>query len=210
MNALQVINLFVETSGRYNFLETVPGEEDGEEVEQPSTRAYHYLNSAQRWLDRELGYPKENSWLLKTVPAGTTIITFNQARYVQAVYNGTTRLDWQPAYFDNEYAPEDEEDPETHWPLQGIEIKSATTERTIKILAAWYSPNLSDATSVSFWTVQHPDILVRAMQMQVEIDMRNTQGVNDFMQPLQLDVRRIYQDMIAEKMSGPSEYWRMD
>ena len=206
MTASEAILLFVEVSGRYDLVT----ESEGEYT--PTARAYHYANSAQRWLDRELGYPKEDAWLIKEVTAGDTVISFSNCRYVKGVYvqdatdaTVKTAIDWKPAYYDIETDIEAED-----WPLHAIEIDvDEDNDRTIWIHAAFKSPELSDEDTVSWWTVAHPELLVRAMQLQVEIDMRNTQGVNDFADPLKNDLRRIYQDMCAEEQAGPPELWRM-
>lgn len=207
MDASEVILLFVETSGRYDL---VTKDEYGEMT--PSARAYHYLNAAQRWLDRELGCPKEDAWLIKTLAAGETLIEFSLARYVKNVYvqdpddeDVKTSLPWKPAWFDIETDLEADD-----WPLKGIELEVDDEEdRTIWIHAAWKSPALDEEDSISFWTVEHPELLVRAMQVQTEIDMRNTQGVADFAEPLRHDLEQIWRDVVAEEMSGPPEQWRM-
>lgn len=209
MTAEEVLNLFIETSGRYDLLEVVPGEEEGDpDIEQPSARAYHYLRSGQRWLDRELGHPKTDAWIVIELAAEETVITFENVRYVKDVFEVVTdgdpkRIAWTRAYYD----VETEED---HWPLHGIEVEPVDYTRTLKILCAWYSPAMSDGDAVSFWTIQHPEVLIRAMQRELEVDMRNTQGVKDYEEPLMHDCQRIYADMVAEEMSGPSSYWHMD
>ena len=210
MTAAEVLQLFIETSGRFDLLETVPGEEEGDpDVEQPSARAYHYLRSAHRWLDREMGHPKQDAWIVKELAAEDTVVTFENVRYVKDVFvvpsdgGDPTRIAWTRAYHDIE----DEEG--DHWPLHGIEVEPSSSDRVLKILCAWYSPAMSDSEAVSFWTVQHPEVLIRAMQREMEVDMRNTQGVKDYEEPLVRDCQRIYADMVAEEMAGPSSYWRM-
>lgn len=44
------------------------------------------INAAQRWLDRRFQYHKSPVWLYKTLAAGSQIITFSNARVVQAVW----------------------------------------------------------------------------------------------------------------------------
>lgn len=204
MNASEVIQLFIETSGRYNFL-------DGSDA--PTAAAWLLLNDAQKFLDRELGYQKETSYLFKTVSANESLITFDMCRYVKDVHQRVDadtyqRLSWKPAYFDIEYVSEDEEEePNSHWPTKAIEIDPSESERLVRIQAVWHSPTLSSDTAVSFWTVQEPSMLISAMQMKCERDMRNTQGVRDFYEPLSHDLKKLYHDMIAEEMSGPSEIW---
>lgn len=202
MTATEVLTLFVEKSGRYDLLDADSGA--------PTARALHDLNAAQKWLDRELGYPKEDAWLVRTLKANDTMITFANARYVKRVFvqselDPTEKMDirWKPVYYDIETEVTAE-----YWPVKGVELVPTDTDRIIWIQAAWFSPVL-DGDGVSFWTVQEPQLLIRAMSRELEIDMRNTQGVNDYQVPLSQEVRRIYQDLIAEEMAGPPEVWRM-
>lgn len=194
MNAGEVIAAFVDVAGRYDFV-------DGDDV--PKDKAYLCLNAAQRWLDREVRQPNECAWLYKEVPAGETLIKFAHARYVKDVYSHMMQIPWQTVQFGL-----DTDD--RNGLTQGITIPKSERDRTIRILSAWYSPELTDTDDVSFWSAQHPELLIRAMQMQCEIDMRNTQGVNDFMEPLKYDCAQLYRDIVAEEMGGTTEYWRMD
>lgn len=195
MTASEIITLFVETSGRYDFVDT-------EGI--PSTRAYTILNSAQKWLDRELGQAKHDVVLYKDVLANATTIEFPHPRYIAGLYDeNETWLYWRGVPFDGEGDT-------AEWPYRTIEILPSTLDRTLTVKAVWKSVRLANSTDISFWTEEDEELLVRAMQLQCEIDMRNTQGVNDFLGPLQYDVKKIYHDMVAEEMAGPSEIWRMD
>ena len=79
--------------------------------------------------------------------------------------------------------------------------------RTIEILADWYTPELTLDTHTSFWCT-HPELLVRACQLQLEIDYhRNSEGVNDWVNALRHDLRKIYHDILAENLSGPPSRW---
>ena len=202
MDAKSVAMLFIETSGRYDLL-TVDGTEDV-----PSTRAYWYLQSAQRWLDRELGHPKEDAWIIKNIAVDQAGVSFRNARYVRDVFEVSAdgekmkRIEWQREPYESDL-------PDEHWPFHGISFEPRKFERVFKIRCAMYSPAKMEPESKSFWTVQHPDVLVRSMQRMAEIDMRNTQGVNDYEEPLLRDCKRIYDDMVAEEMGGPTEYWRI-
>ena len=194
MNAGEVITLIVELSGRQDLLD-----DDG----LPTAHAWFLLNASQRILDRKLGYPKEDAWLFKTLAAGETIVTFTAARYVKGVYHNDTRLGWQPAMHDHETE-------EAHWPLRAIELETASDEdRELKILAAWHSPKLSELTDVSFWTVQEEHLLAQVAQFVMEIHHKNSQGQQDFWGPIQDQLHDLYKDMMAEKMAGPPDEWRV-
>ncbi|OPZ48664.1 MAG: hypothetical protein BWY95_00636 [Bacteroidetes bacterium ADurb.BinA104] len=202
MDAESVAMLFIETSGRYDLL-TVDGTNNV-----PSARAYWYLQSAQRWLDRELGHPKEDAWIIKNVAARQSSVSFRNARYVRDVFEvsgdgeNMVRISWKPEPYETGSSDE-------HWPFHSISFEPRDFDRTLKIRCVMYSPENMEPRSLSFWTVQHPDVLIRSMQRMTEIDMRNTQGVNDYEVPLLRDCKRIYDDMIAEEMGGPTEYWRI-
>lgn len=193
MTAAEVIEQFKVTAGRYDL---------------SSDRLYFYANAAQKWLDRAVGYPKEKALLVKTLAANETLIEFSHPRYIVGVYtdyedeDNKQELDWKPALFDIDTSPS------THWPLKGIEVVATEEERTIYIVAVWHSPTLT-AETISFWTL-NPEMLVRSMQRLCEIDIGNTTRKNDFEVPLKEDCIQIYYDMVAEEMSGPTEYWRMD
>lgn len=50
---------------------------------------------------------------------------------------------------------------------------------TISILGAWYSRELLKDEDSSFWTVRHPDLLIRASMLELEGYNRNSQGYRD-------------------------------
>lgn len=199
MTAGEVIELLIQASGRDDLVSS-------EGV--PSASLWFHLNSAQRMLDRDLGYPKEDAWLCKTVPAGETLVTFKAVRYVKGVYYEKTPINWKPVFFDIEYVPEEGEE-ESHWPVKAIEINASDEEREIKILAAWHSESLSDEEDISFWTVQEPNLLILATMYQFEVYHRNTQGQNDFIVPIKAELKSLYNDMIAEQMEGSPDNWRI-
>ena len=77
-------------------------------------------------------------------------------------------------------------------------------EIQLQVLAQWFPQPLEEDTDINFWTVMHPDLLVRAARLQIEIDLhRNTQGQQDFEIPLLNDLRLIADDLIAEEWQGP-------
>lgn len=186
--------------------------------------ANYYINNGQRWLDRRLPYHKTKARLYKTLAAGASMITFTMARSVTDVWRinddgSYTRLPWSTLYVglapdQKDDTQEDHPDVDTlvfgnHWATQAIYLApDDLNSRDLMIEANWYCPNLADDTDVSFWTVQHPELLVRAACMQAEIGMRNTQGVNDYGAPLLDDVKMVALDLAEEEQAGPQEDWR--
>lgn len=186
--------------------------------------ANYYINNAQRWLDRRLPYHKTSARLYKTLAAGASMITFTMARSVTDVWRinddgSFTRIPWATLHVglapdQKDDTQEDHPDVETvvfgnHWATQAIYVEPDTeSSRNLIIWANWYCPKLVNDTDVSFWTVQHPELLVRAACMQIEIGMRNSQGVNDFSGPLLDDVRHVSMDLAEEEQAGPHDEWR--
>lgn len=82
---------------------------------------------------------------------------------------------------------------------------------TVKVLARWLSKELSDDADVSFWSVNAPELLVRAARLQLETDLhRNPEGAMGFEQRLLDDLGDFYRDFKAEAVSGPASDWVMN
>lgn len=73
----------VEHAGRFDLVT------DAEGGDYSDNGANHLINAAQRWLDRQLPYHKSDAWLYKLLTAGDSLVTFQQARFVKAVYLAT-------------------------------------------------------------------------------------------------------------------------
>lgn len=163
-----------------------------------------HINQAQRWLDRRLGRRDSETVLTLTLPPGQSVLSFTHARYVTGVYEVTKpqcrkRLWWSPAPINE--APDSME--QKDYLLHAVQVKPVDVERTIQVTAAWYSPTLVHDLDRSWWTVQHPLLLAQTAMMQLEISMRNKQGVADMMAPIIDDVEKIYHDLVEEEQSGP-------
>lgn len=184
--------------------------------------ANYYISAGERWLDRQLDTHKSPAWFYVTLAADESMIQFKRARYVQEVLEQDaegvrTALSWQtinvglcPEQKDLE--SDDLPDAQNiifgnHFPYKAIYVEPSTEERTLLIKAAWYSAHLHNDWDRSFWTQNEPHLLIRAAMREMEVDMRNTQGVKDFEYDLLSQVTKIYHDMIAEAQAGPAEKW---
>jgi hypothetical protein len=92
-------------------------------------------------------------------------------------------------------------------PLTGIRVRPSDAARTFVVTAVWNTPELVNDTDTSYWTVQHPDLLVLATRRELEVSKRNSQGVNDFDLAIIEQVRAIRQDIIREEMAGSPSRW---
>lgn len=80
---------------------------------------------------------------------------------------------------------------------------------TMEVLGGAYAYEMREDSDVSWWSDRHPEILVRAARMQLEIDRhRNSTGVKDFVEMLLADVKSIYHEQVAERTAGPPSRFR--
>lgn len=91
-----------------------------------------------------------------------------------------------------------------------ILMPPADEQYTVRILADWKTPDLSNDGDQSFWSVEEPGLLVRAAMLQLEYDYHlNSQRAADLERALLPDMRRIYHELVAEDTQGPPEYYVM-
>jgi hypothetical protein len=65
----------------------------------------------------------------------------------------------------------------------------------------WYSETLVVDTDQTYWTTQHPELLVMAAQMVLEKFNRNSEGVKDWMVAIKSELQGIDFDMVEEEIS---------
>lgn len=74
---------------------------------------------------------------------------------------------------------------------------------TVEVLCTWHSPVLTNDNHRSFWTVNEPQMLVRACNMIIESDHhRNSTGRLDYQLPLVEELTQLYHDLTQEEMAG--------
>lgn len=99
-----------------------------------------------------------------------------------------------------------------HYPYSAIEVfPPSDSTRTIKVLARWTSKELTDDADVSVWSVNEPEMLVRAARLQIESDLhRSDEGQSTFEKRLLDDLDGLYKDFLAEIVAGPASDWVMN
>ena len=80
---------------------------------------------------------------------------------------------------------------------------------TLQIWGDFYSPELNIDSSESFWSVNHPDLLMRACQRELEIMHRNEQGQAAFEATVLKDVKDVRDSFTSEETAGPASQFRM-
>lgn len=102
---------------------------------------------------------------------------------------------------------------DTHYTYRGI-LLVPPPDKTyyISIIGTFYSPTLSATLSgstwtqtKSYWSEVHPDILIQAALLKLEVFYRNTEGVKDWKFALDMDIQGLDKDVVDEEISGVNE-----
>jgi len=89
-----------------------------------------------------------------------------------------------------------------HYAYNGILIGPPTdVQLHLEIHGLFYSPELTSDTEESYWSVNHPETLIRAALYELEVDYRNTQGANDWMGAIETHAIGIDQDVVEEDIA---------
>lgn len=68
----------------------------------------------------------------------------------------------------------------------------------IQINGLFYSDELSEDTDISYWSSVHPELLIMATMLELEIVNRNTQGANDWRGAIMEHVSKVGMDLVEE------------
>ncbi len=74
----------------------------------------------------------------------------------------------------------------------------ADKQYQVEVWGKFYTADLNDANPASYWSVNHPRLLLMAARREMEVDLRNTEGVNDFDRAMAPYLKSIEED-IAEQ-----------
>ena len=130
----------------------------------------------------------------------------------------SSRASGTPLYYSptiTRYNPADIQADEFESFLQWVEIPAGkveeyntillnvpTSERiVVEVKGLFYSPELVNDTDTNHWSVNHPMLLIRAALRELEINNRNTQGVNDWTSAITNDMRLLGMDLVEEEIS---------
>lgn len=85
----------------------------------------------------------------------------------------------------------------------GIFIHPPTTQEiTIEVIGNWYDDILTVKWPYSWWIVNHADLLVKATLRELEIYMRNSQGVSDYDMAIATDLKHVDFDQAEQDSVG--------
>lgn len=87
-----------------------------------------------------------------------------------------------------------------------LEVLPHTSDKaTLEVIGRYYSAPLDQEDAVSYWSEAHPDVLLKAALYQLEVFYRNTEGANDWLTSIQLDLVDIEQLEIFQDIEGQDE-----
>ena len=93
-----------------------------------------------------------------------------------------------------------------HYAYNGIIFMQPTDSiGMIEIIGEVYSDPLVLDTDESFWSVSHPEVLVMATQMQIEMFSRNSEGVKDWKNSIGLILDGLIKDAVEEESAEINE-----
>jgi len=194
--------LLVDRSGRYDLVESVPGYVDA--------GANSFINDAQRWLDRNTNIGNAVVTWTETILQGEYYVDLTNVRAVRylRIYHATEgwsepdRVSLQDLYefigADDQTLDDIDEGFPRAYAVAGLRSKTAPHSDTslsdvrvyfvapadgtytFEFEALVYSPTLASDTDKSYWTREHPTLLMWATLWMIETWYRNTQGANDW------------------------------
>ena len=80
-------------------------------------------------------------------------------------------------------------------------------EYTLNVKGQFYTPKLTGATDINWWSEVYPEVLIQAALYKMEEMYRNTQGANDHLRAIQRVIQGIDFNM-AEDAQGTVHYMR--
>ena len=75
----------------------------------------------------------------------------------------------------------------------------------LEVFGLFYSPKLSDDADKNYWTVNHPEILLIGALYQLEVAYRNTEGANDWMRAIQLELVGLEKDWVESEIADVTQ-----
>lgn len=223
MDLLQVRKQFITTSGRHDLVvDTTDYADDG---------ANFFIQAGNDFLDDRQVHPDRTASVKFTLSAGQySVEVLPRARAVYDVWvddggenedeglSKLTSMTWGD--FHEEYplvGSDDGQDRPEKYTLdlqrqadtdiagnkairRILFVPRADYAYTLVVQGSFYT-ELADDEDVSYWSLNHPDMLVMAALYKLEVFYRNTQGAQDWLRQIQLQLSDIDRGVAAEEVS---------
>lgn len=181
------------------------------------------FNSAQRWLENRVDLNKMMGFYYYNLPANQGYIEFSNFKYVKRVLQInedcippipltflTQATGFVPEQL-GEVLSQDIKDklgfPDyfynpSHFPVKSIYVEPVNKNRIILIESYYYSKELQKDNDVSLWTMQYPDILVKAVCKEMEVYNNNLDMARMYETVVMGELIEIEKNSVAEQMNA--------
>ncbi len=219
--------MFIKLTGRYDLVAN-PIADDYSDI---YGLVSMYFNTAQKYLDDLFDIEKMKGFYYYQLPANEYIISLSNIRYVKNVWEVkedsdgnkyTERIDYYPiasGFVPEQCALESSEKQiiiqntglpaellEDNFPVKYIYIQPKNEDRHILIETFYYSKELIRDEDITFWTMIHPELLVRTAVMVMERYNKNYNDALTLEQGIIKEVLNISKDYIASEISAIPHY----
>lgn len=73
------------------------------------------------------------------------------------------------------------------------------TDYTLEVWGLFFSDTLVNSNDQSYWTEEHPEILIKAAMYQIEAFYRNTEGQKDLLDAIKVDMDGLLKDIVEQE-----------
>lgn len=212
MNLREIRESFVRHSGRFDLVKDRENwKDDG---------ANFFINAGQRFLDQLMDNPKTKAVHRDTLKAGQSelrVPLLRSTNKVMVIVDGENsfldRIYYQD--FRESYGESTDNGVPKYYAL--IELRDANRpnkgalrhkgiliapppndDYEIVVRGKFFSHELKDDQSYSYWSMEYPETLIQASMYELEKFYRNTQGMNDHLNAIMATVNNIDNDVVEE------------
>lgn len=220
MNLLEIRKKLTELSGNYALVKDVESYEDN--------GADFYIQAGQRLIDSLLDFPKSRVLVNKTLETGEDTLILPRFRAIQRVWfhadDGVRFLKkLTPEGMERRFPGDDIDtglpthysigimrsiDRQTEQDKSWNQIKimvPADRDLEVSISGLFNSDKLENDKDSSFWSIEYPETLIQAAMYTIERFYRNTQGMNDHMNAIRVDLQNIDADLVEQQIAGKDQ-----
>lgn len=219
MTLLDIRQLLVQLSGRYDLVKDTETFED--------SGADFFINAGVRLLDRLATHPKSFGYVkvemaddqsvyslpdlisvssveVMSKQSGRVSLSIIEEEVLTKSYRDSCGI---PSYYSIHTAIRSPISRVRDKALERLSIRVFPRPMSCSFLIVHgrVSKELKSDEDYNWWTLGHPETLVRAALYQIESFHRNTQGMNDFMNAILVDIRELNNDAIESEMGSANQ-----
>ena len=222
MNLLELRKKFIFISGRYDLVV------DAEDWKDNGADAY--LNAAARYLNRRVNIPTNFAKTGILLSPGCDSIVYSACRAVQQISVFSDReyplrydanlsqnglgLPSAFKYCTFQHLPKISEIDISAYPLEqlnvliepcnyvnGIQLdKKADRPYLLTIYGIYHNTDLKQDSDVNYWSIEYPNLLLKAAMYELEVIYRNREGSNTWLEAIEVDLAALDNDLVEHEM----------